>query len=155
MRPLNLVVRQKEFGERCSMPMNRLPRDYGREPTILDPQTVHAFVRELLGYANANRTWGVEVAEALVDLIATRLSDTYASLDPTLAREVLSGIEANWFPEPLAYVDALCTVLANLGDTRPFLREKLTTSQSPEVRALLAQTLMELDKAFPDEAPGG
>lgn len=137
------------------MPMNQLPRDYRREPTILDPQTVHAFVQELLGYANAYRTWGVEVAEALVDLIATRLSDTYSSLDPALAREVLSGIEANWSYEPLAYVDALCTVLANLGDTRPFLREKIATAQSPEVRALLAQTLMELDLAFPDEAPSG
>ena len=136
------------------MLVNRLPRDYGREPTILDPQTVHAFVRELLGYANANRTWGIEVAEALVDLIATRLSDTYSSLDPTLAREVLSGIEANWFPEPLAYVDALCTVLANLGDTRPFLREKIAATQSLEVRALLAQTLMEVELAFPEQPPG-
>ena len=134
------------------MPVNRLPRDYRREPTILDPQTVDAFVRELLGYANANRTWGVEVAEALVDLIATRLSDTYSSLDPALAREVLSGIEANWSPEPLTYVDALCTVLANLGDTRPFLREKIATCHSPEVRALLTETLMELDVAFPGEA---
>ena len=132
------------------MSVNPLPRDYGREPTILDPQTVHAFVRELLAYANANRTWGVEVAEALVDLIATRLSDTYSSLDPTLAGEVLHSIEANWSSEPVAYVDALCTVLANLGDTRPFLREKLAAAQSPEVRALLAETLMELDRAFPD-----
>ncbi|MCI0666816.1 MAG: hypothetical protein L0Y43_02030 [Methylococcaceae bacterium] len=137
------------------MPVSRLPRDYAREPTILDRQTVHAFVRELLSYANANRTWGVEVAESLADLIATRLSDTYSSLDPALARAVLSGIEANWFPESLAYVDALCTVLANLGDTRPFLREKIATGQSPEVRALLVQTLMELDLAFPDEAAGG
>ena len=132
------------------MPVNRLPRNYGREPTLLDSQTVHAFVSELLAYANANRTWGVEVAEALVDLIATRLSDTYSSLDPMLAHEVLSGIEANWRPEPLAYVDALCTVLANLGDTRPFLRDKIATSHSPEVRALLTQTLMELDQAFPE-----
>ena len=74
------------------MPVNRLPRDYSREPTILHPQTVHAYVRELLGYANANRT---EVAEALVDLIATRLSDLHSSLDPALAREVLCGIQAN------------------------------------------------------------
>ncbi len=135
--------------------MNRLPRDYSREPTILEPQTVHTFVRELLDHANANRTWGVEVAEALVDLIATRLSDTYSSLDPALARQVLSGIEANWSPEPLAYVDALCTVLANLGDTRPFQREKMATEQSPEVRALLAETLAELERALADEAPGG
>ena len=104
------------------MPVNRLPRDYQREPTILDPQTVDVLVRELLGYANDNGTWGVEVADALVDLIATRHSDTYSSLDPALARAVLSGVEANWSYEPLAYVDALCTVLANLGDTRPFLR---------------------------------
>jgi hypothetical protein len=137
------------------MPVNRLPRDYSREPTILDPPTVHAFVRELLDYANANRTWGVEVAEALVDLIMARLSDTYSSLDPSLAREVLRGIQANWSPEPLAYVDALCTVLANLGDTRPFLREKMATGQSPEVRALLAETLAELDRCYADEAPGG
>jgi hypothetical protein len=137
------------------MLVDRLPRDYCREPTILDPQTVHAFVRELLGYANANRTWGVEVAEALVELIATRLSDSHSSLDPTLAGEVLRGIEANWSSEPLAYVDALCTVLANLGDTRPFLREKIATDQSPEVRALLGQTLMELDLAFPDEPASG
>jgi hypothetical protein len=137
------------------MPVNRLPRDYSRAPTILDPQTIHAFVRELLDYANANRTWGVEVAEALADLIATRLSDTYSSLDPALARAVLSGIQANWFSEPLAYVDALCTVLANLGDTRPLLREKLATTQSPEVRALLAETLVELDRSFADEAEGG
>ena len=134
--------------------VNRLPRDYRREPTILDPQTVHAFVQELLDYANTHRTWGVEVAEALVELIATRLSDTYSSLDPDLAREVLSGIEANWSPEPLAYVGALCTVLANLGDTRPFLREKMAASQSSEVRALLAETLQALDLAFPDEASG-
>jgi hypothetical protein len=136
------------------MPVNRLPRDYSHEPTILDPQTIHAFVRELLDYANANRTWGVEVAEALVNLIATRLSDTYSSLDPTLAGEVLSGIQANWSPEPLAYVDALCTVLANLGDTRPLLQEKIATSQSPEVRALLAETLVELNRSFADEAAG-
>ena len=136
------------------MPVNRLPRDYSREPTILDPQTIHAFVQELLDYANANRTWGVEVAEALVNLIATRLSDTYSSLDPALAREVLSSIEANWSPEPLAYVDALCTVLANLGDTRPLLQEKMATGQSPEVRALLAETLVELNRSFADEAAG-
>ena len=136
------------------MPVNPLPRDYSREPTILDPQTVHAFVRELLGYANSNRTWGIEVAEALVDLTATRLSDTHSSLDRALAREVLNGVEANWFPEPLAYVDALCTVLANLGDTRPFLREKIATTQSREVRALLAQTLMEVELAFPEQPPG-
>jgi hypothetical protein len=136
------------------MPMNRLPRDYSREPTILDPQTVHALVRELLDYANANRTWGVEVAEALVDLIASRLSDTYSSLDPDLAGEVLSGIQANWSSEPLAYVDALCTVLANLGDTRRFVREKMAMSQSPEVRAVLAETLVELDRCFADEARG-
>jgi hypothetical protein len=137
------------------MPVNRLPRDYSCEPTILDSQTIHTFVRELLDYANANRTWGVEVAEALVDLIVTRLSDTHSSLDPALAREVLSGIQANWLPEPLAYVDALCTVLANLGDTRPLLREKIATGQSPEVRALLAETLVELNRGFDDEAEGG
>jgi hypothetical protein len=137
------------------MPVNRLPRDYSREPTILDPRTVHAFVRELLDYANANRTWGVEVAEALVDLIATRLSDMHSSLDPALAREVLSSIRANWSPEPLAYVDALCTVLANLGDSRPLLREKMATDQSPEVQALLAETLSELERGFADKAPGG
>ena len=137
------------------MPVSRLPRDYSREPTILDPQTVHAFVRELLDYANANRTWGVEVADALADLIATRLSDTYSSLEPALADEVLSGIQSNWSPEPIAYVDALCTVLANLGDTRPLLREKIATAHSPEVRALLAETLAELDRAYSDEAPGG
>ena len=56
--------------ERCFVPVNRLPRDYSREPTILDPQTVHALVRELLDHANANQTWGLEVAETLVDLIA-------------------------------------------------------------------------------------
>jgi hypothetical protein len=145
----------KDFGTRCSMLVNRLPRDYSREPTILDSQTIHAFVRELLDYANANRTWGVEVAEAMVDLIATRLSDTHSSLAPALAREVLSGIQANWSPEPLAYVDALCTVLANLGDTRPLLREKLATTQSPEVRVLLAKTLVELNQGFADEAEGG
>jgi hypothetical protein len=135
--------------------VNRLPRDYSREPTILDPQTVHALVRELLDHANANQTWGLEVAEALVDLIAGRLSDTHSSLDSTLAREVLDGVRANWSPEPLAYVDALCTVLANLGDSRPFLREKIATGQSPEVQALLAETLSELDRAFGDKAPAG
>jgi hypothetical protein len=137
------------------MPVNRLPRDYSREPTILDPQTVQALVRELLDYANANGTWGVEVAEALVDLIATRLSDTYSSLDPDLVREVLSGVEANWSHEPLAYVDALCTVLANLGDTRVFLQGKLATEPRPAVRALLAGTLAELDEGFVDAAQGG
>ncbi len=137
------------------MPVNRLPRDYSREPTILDPRTVHAFVRELLDHANANRTWGVEVAEALADLIATRLSDTYSSLEPALADDVLSGVEANWSPEPIAYVDALCAVLANIGDTRPFVRATMATAHSPEVRALLAETLAELDLAYPDEAPGG
>ena len=137
------------------MPVNRLPRDYSREPTMLDPPTVHAFVRELIDYANANRTWGVEVADALVDLIAVRLSDTHSSLDPGLAREVLSSIRANWSPEPLAYVDALCTVLANLGDSRPLLREMMATGQSPEVQALLAETLSELDRALADKTPGG
>jgi hypothetical protein len=43
---------------------------------------VHAVVRELLDHANAYQTWGVEVAAAFVDLIATRLSVTYAALDP-------------------------------------------------------------------------
>ena len=71
------------------MPVSPLPRDYRREPTLLTPQAVHALVRELLDYANAHQTWGVEVAEAFVDLIATRLSDTHAALDPCLAREVL------------------------------------------------------------------
>jgi hypothetical protein len=137
------------------MPVNRLPRDYSREPTILDSPTIHAFVRELLDYANTNRTWGVEVAEALVDLIATRLSDTHLSLEPALARAVLRGIQANWMPEPLAYVDALCTVLANLGDTGPLLREKLATIQNPEVRALLTETLVELERGFADEAERG
>jgi hypothetical protein len=137
------------------MPVNRLPRDYSREPTILDPQTVHALVRELLDYANANRTWGVEVAGALVDLIATRLSDMHSSLDPALAREVISGIRANWSPDPLAYVDALCTVLANLGDSRPLIREKMAAGQRPEVQALLAETLSELDQGFTDKAAGG
>jgi hypothetical protein len=136
------------------MPVNPLPRDYSCEPTILGPQMVHALVRELLDYANTKQTWGIEVAEALVDLIVTRLSDTYSSLDPTLAREVLSSIQANWSSEPLAYVDALCTVLANLGDIRPFLREKMATEQSPEVRALLAEILVELDRSFADETSG-
>jgi hypothetical protein len=67
---------------------------------------------------------------------------------------VLSGIQANWSSEPLAYVDALCTVLANLGDTRPFVREKMAMSQSPEVGAVLAETLVELDRCFADEARG-
>lgn len=31
----------------------RVPRDYDLEPTILEPQTVHAFIRELLDYADA------------------------------------------------------------------------------------------------------
>jgi hypothetical protein len=135
----------------CSMPVNRIPRDYRREPTILDSQTVHAFVRELLDYANDNQTWGVEVAEALVDLIATRLSDTHSYLEPALAHEVLSGIRANWSSEPLTYVDALCTILANLGDTRSFLRERMAGDSSPEIRTLLAQTVAELDLAFPDD----
>jgi len=89
------------------MPVPPLPRDYSREPTLLTPQAVHALVRELLDYANAHQTWGVEVAEAFVDLIATRLSDTHAALDPLLAREVLGGIRAHWASAPLAYVDAV------------------------------------------------
>ena len=128
--------------------MPPLPRDYRREPTLLTPQAVHAFMREGLDYAHVNQTWGVEVAEAFVDLIATRLSDTYAPLDPRLAREVLGGIRAHCASAPLAYVDALCTVLANLGDTRPFLREQLTTERSPAARAVLAETLAELDRSF-------
>jgi len=116
---------------------------------------VHALVRELLDYANVNQTWGVEVAEAFVDLIATRLSDTSAPLDPCLAREVLGGIRAHWASEPLAYVDALCTVLANLGDTRPFLREQIATERSPAAHAVLAGTLAELDRHFTDEASTG
>jgi hypothetical protein len=137
------------------MPVNPLPRDYSREPTLLTAQAVHALVRELLDYANVHQTWGDEVAEAFVDLIATRLSDTYAPLDPTLAREVLGGIRAHWASEPLAYVDALCTVLANLGDTRPFLREQLATERSPAACAVLAETLAELDRSFTDEASSG
>jgi len=134
------------------MPVDPLPRDYSREPTLLTAQAVHALVRELLDYANARQTWGVVVAEAFVDLIATRLSDTHAALDPLLAREVLGGIRAHWASEPLAYVDALCTVLANLGDTRPFLREQLATERSPAAHAVLAETLAELDRSFADEA---
>jgi hypothetical protein len=137
------------------MPVPPLPRDYRREPTLLTPQAVHALVRELLDYANAHQTWGVEVAEAFVDLIATRLSDTHAPLDPRLAREVLGGIRAHWASAPLAYVDALCTVLANLGDTRPFLREKIATERSPQAQAILAETLAELDRSFADEAATG
>jgi hypothetical protein len=137
------------------MPVHPLPRDYSREPTLLTAPAVHALVRELLDYANAHQTWGIEVAEAFVDLIATRLSDTYAPLDPLLAREVLSGIRAHWASEPLAYVDALCTVLANLGDTRPFLREQIATERSPETHAILAETLAELDRYFTDEASTG
>ena len=93
----------------------------------------------------------VESAEAFVDLIATRLSDTHAALDPRLAREVLGGIRAHWASAPLAYVDALCTVLANLGDTRPFLREQLAIERSPAAHAVLAETLAELDRSFADE----
>jgi hypothetical protein len=141
--------------ESSFMPVDPLPRDYSREPTLLTAQAVHALVRELLDYANVHQTWGVEVAEAFVDLIATRLSDTYAPLDPTLAREVLGGIRAHWASEPLAYVDALCTVLANLGDTRPFLREQLATERSPAAHAVLAETLAELDRSFADEASTG
>jgi hypothetical protein len=137
------------------MPLNPLPRDYRREPTLLTPQAVHALVWELLDYANVHQTWGVVVAEAFLDLIATRLSDIYAPLDPTLARGVLDGIRAHWASEPLAYVDALCTVLANLGDTRPFLREKLTTERNPAAHAVLAETLAELDRSFADEASSG
>jgi hypothetical protein len=137
------------------MPVPPLPWDYSREPTLLTPQAVHASVRELLDYANAHQTWGVEVAEAFVDLIATRLSDTSASLDPRLAREVLDGIRAHWAAEPLAYVDALCTVLANLGDTRPFLREQLATARSPAAHAVLAETFAELDRSFAAEASTG
>jgi hypothetical protein len=112
-------------------------------------------VRELLDYANAHQTWGVEVAGAFVDLIATRLSDTYTPLDPLLAQEVLGGLRAHWASEPLASVDALCTVLANLGNTRPFLREQLATERSPAAHALLAETLAELDRSFADEASSG
>jgi hypothetical protein len=49
-------------------------------PTLLTPQAVHALVRELLDYANAHQTWGVEVAEAFVDLIAPRPSVTPAGV---------------------------------------------------------------------------
>jgi hypothetical protein len=137
------------------MPVPPLPRDYRHEPTLLTPQAVHALVQELLDYANAHQTWGVAVAEAFVDLIATRLSDTHALLDLTLAREVLGGIRAHWASAPLAYVDALCAVLANLGDTRPFLREQLATERSPAARAILAETLAALDRSFADEAATG
>ena len=56
---------------------------------------------------------------------------------------------------PLAYVDALCTVLANLGDTRRFLREQLAIERSPAAYAILAETLTELDRSFTDEASTG
>ena len=126
----------------------KVPRDYDLEPTILEPQTVHAFIRELLDYADANDTWGVEVAEALVDLVATRLSDTFSSIDRSLAEQLVAAIENHWSDEPVAYVDALCTVLANLGDTRPFLRKRLAAARRPEVGALLAEVLAELDLAY-------
>jgi hypothetical protein len=125
----------------------------GRKETIVP----HSPARELsvvYGY-RTHQTWGVAVAEAFVDLIATRLSDTSASLDPRLAQEVFGGIRAHWASEPLAYVDALCTVLANLGDTRPFLREQLTTERSPAAHAVLAATLAELDRSFANEASTG
>jgi hypothetical protein len=112
-------------------------------------------VREVLDYANVNQTWGVEVAEAFVDLITTRLSDTDVPLDPRLAQEVLDGIRAHWASAPLASVDALCTVLAHLGDTRPFLREQLATERSPAAHAVLAETFAELDRSFANEASTG
>jgi hypothetical protein len=76
-------------------------------------------------------------------------------LDSALAGEVLSGTQANGSSEPIGYVDALCTILANLGDTRPFLRETIARVRSAEVRALLAETLAEQDLGFGDEALGG
>jgi hypothetical protein len=154
-RQVNLSFGGKETGEGRSVPLRPLPRDYRREPTILDPPTVHTLVRELLDYANANRTWGIEVAEALADLVVTRLSDTHSSLDPALAREVFDGIRANWSTEPLAYVDALCTVLVNMEGTRPFLEGKFVAEQSPDVRALLAEALADSDGRLADAAPGG
>ena len=138
------------------MPEHRLPREYHREPTLLAPETVHAYVRELLDFANAHQTWGVEVADALVDLLAARLSDTHSALDPALGEEVLRSIQANWSSEPVAYVDALCTILANLNiDTRSFLREKLAGEQREEIRALLAGTLAELDRCYGGDGAAG
>ena len=114
-------------GRRDAVPVTR---DYRHEPTLLTSQAVHALVRELLDYANTHQTWGVAVAEAFVDLIATRLSDTYAPLDPLLARAVLGGIRRAG-PPALAYVDVLCTVLANLGDTRPSCANSSPQSGAP------------------------
>ena len=68
---------------------------------------------------------------------------------------MLGGIRAHWASEPLAYVDALCMVLANLGNTRPFLREQLATARSPAAHAFLAETLAELDRCFANEASTG
>jgi hypothetical protein len=123
-----------------------LPRDYTREPTILDRATVHRYVRELVAFANApdlGRGGGRGAGR----------SDRRPALGhvrvprPGARPDVLRAIEAHWSPEPIAYVDGLCTVLANLSiDTRPFLREKLAGEKRAPLRALLAETLAELDR---------
>ena len=137
------------------MPVSPLPRDYRREPTLLTPQAVHALVRELLDYANAHQTWGVEVAEAFVDLTATRLSDTHAALDPCLAREVLGGIQAHWASEPLA--SRRCPVYgpSEPGEHSPVPTRAARHRASPAARTVLATTLAELDRSFADEASSG
>ena len=91
----------------------------------------------------------------LQDVRLHRIQVGEAGLDPRLAQEVLGGIRAHWASAPLAYVDALCTVLANLGDTRSFLREQIATERSPAAHAFLAETLAELARSFADEASTG
>jgi hypothetical protein len=46
-------------------------------------------------------------------------------------------------------ISEMCST--NLGDTRSFLRERMAEDSSPEIRTLLAQTVAELDLAFPDD----
>ena len=117
-----------------------LPRDYDALPTILGPGEVHRYVEELLDFARRNGTWGQEVAEALHDLIATRLSDTYSVLAPDLSDRVFDEVEANWSTDSMDYVDALCSVLVNItADTTPFFQQRLEIEQDERVKAILEE----------------
>ena len=125
-------------------------RDYAAlGPTIMEPEAVHAYLGEILNFAETSHTNDKEVAEALLEMIF-RLSDTYSKLDEQTGARILVWVQEHGSSESIEFLDILCSILANLEKKAvvAFVKEKVKLESHPEPRKLLKELSEELSVEF-------
>lgn len=127
--------------------MTVLPRNYHElGPTILEPETAHKYVNEILEVAENSGSGIIEIAEALYE-IGVRLSDQYQIYSKVESLRIMKWVESVWCDnkEDAESLIPLFYMIDTRADAIECLRRILKESKNVSCKKLLSEMIDEIN----------